>query len=136
VIVRTAARDRNFTIVPNGLIADDRLSWETRGLLVYLLSKPDHWQVNTKHLTGAGPGGVDRIRRMINEAIDVGYMVRRRLRNERGVYSGDEVVVYDAPVSASDSVEASTGKARPGDTSAGIGGRVVRTEASTEGSKY
>ena len=42
MIIRAARPHQNYTIVHNELIEDQSLTWKARGILVYLLSKPDH----------------------------------------------------------------------------------------------
>jgi hypothetical protein len=37
--------NRHFTTVPNEPVNDEGLSFEALGLLTYLLSRPDDWQV-------------------------------------------------------------------------------------------
>jgi hypothetical protein len=39
-----------FTIVPNAILLDDRLSIEAKGVLGYLLSRPRSWQVRLGHV--------------------------------------------------------------------------------------
>ncbi|MFW2440514.1 MAG: hypothetical protein ACN4GR_14220 [Arenicellales bacterium] len=46
-IIRATRRDRYVTIEQH-VIEDARLSWAARGLLAYLLSKPDDWKVLVK----------------------------------------------------------------------------------------
>ncbi len=38
-------RSSEFAIISNRLANDKALSFEARGVLVYLLSKPDNWEV-------------------------------------------------------------------------------------------
>lgn len=45
-IIRSAPR---YTVVPNSVIEDRRLSWGARGLLIYHLSKPDNWDGGVPH---------------------------------------------------------------------------------------
>ena len=35
---------KNFTVIPNAIHEDDRLSLEARGLLEFLLSRPPNWE--------------------------------------------------------------------------------------------
>ena len=44
MIIRAARPHQNYTVVHNELIEDSQLTWKARGILVYLLSKPDHWR--------------------------------------------------------------------------------------------
>jgi hypothetical protein len=51
MIVRVQKEKRlRFTIISNMPIEDGRLSSESLGLLTYLLSKPDNWEVSIRHL--------------------------------------------------------------------------------------
>ena len=63
-------KERNFTVLDNRLLTDKALSWEARGLLCYLLSKPDDWQVRLYDLIRRGPAGEHKIRRTL-EALQV-----------------------------------------------------------------
>ena len=42
--------DSQFTVVPNRIFEDDRLSIEAKGVLGYLLSRPHDWSVRHDHL--------------------------------------------------------------------------------------
>ena len=78
-IFRTHKRkDDPFVRVDKDLVNDERLGWDTRGLLIYLLGKPDDWTVRMSDLLKSGPAKLTAMRRMINEAIEYGYMERTR----------------------------------------------------------
>ena len=51
------------------------LSFAARGMLAYILSKPDDWQITLTNLTNANPGGRDATRTVWNELIAYGYIV-------------------------------------------------------------
>ena len=53
---------------------DNTLSFEARGVVAYLLSKPDDWTINEAELRKAGGIGRDKMRRILQELIDAGYM--------------------------------------------------------------
>lgn len=63
---------------------DDRLSWEARGLLAYLLSKADNWKVRLGDLRREGGAGRDQVRRILKELETARYMMRERVRIGRG----------------------------------------------------
>jgi hypothetical protein len=46
----SAASIAQFTIIPNAIFRDDRLSIEAKGVLGYLLSHPQHWQFRLDHI--------------------------------------------------------------------------------------
>ena len=48
-IVRREHR-AHFTIVPNAMFLDERLSIEAKGVLGFLLSRPHKWQVRLDHV--------------------------------------------------------------------------------------
>jgi len=35
----------NYTVVDNAFINDRELSWKSKGILLYLFSRPENWQV-------------------------------------------------------------------------------------------
>jgi hypothetical protein len=91
------ARDREhpFTSVPNALAQDNSLSFEARGLLLYLLSKPDDWTVQMHDLELAAPKtGEEKVRRIVKELLDAGYMERVTSHDENGRFH-TETRVYE-----------------------------------------
>ena len=86
----------NFLVVANALFSDERLSWEARGLMGYLLTKPDNWRVRVYDLVAHGPAGVHKIRRMLRELEDTDYLRRRLIRRRDGTFDW-ETVVYEVP---------------------------------------
>jgi len=67
---------RNFTIIPKVLIQDRRLSIEARGALVYMISRSRNWTFRHDHLQKELAVGRDRLRRVLEELITVGYVQR------------------------------------------------------------
>lgn len=96
-IVRSPRPKTNFTTFHNDVICDPNLSWEASGMLLYLLSKPDNWTVSHNHLVNYRDAGHSKVRRILKEIEDAGYLVRERVRNERGVFVAGRSVLYDNP---------------------------------------
>jgi len=86
-------KERNYTVLDNGFLTDERLSWEARGLLGYLLSKPDDWQVRLYDLVRRGPAGEHKIRRMLRELGEAGYLRRHRFRGPDGRFEWLTMVI-------------------------------------------
>ena len=82
-IIRVRKDARYFT-ASNEPFNDKRLSWEARGLMGYLLSKPDGWEVNMLDLENNGPAGEHKLRRMLAELRAAGYMNRVRVTLDHG----------------------------------------------------
>lgn len=91
MIIRSI-RTQNYSVIPNLLIDDKNLDWKELGLLVYLLSKPDEWEVSVKHLQKQRKAGRDAILNMLKALRNAGYVVMKN-RHEGGV----DYVVYDTP---------------------------------------
>ena len=74
------------------LITDDRLGFDTRGFAVWLISKPDGWEIRAgalpyllKDCTATrGHVGRDKARRFLRELERSGYLVRTRTRGNNG----------------------------------------------------
>ena len=96
MIVRVVKRS-HFTIISNVPLNDGRLSWEARGLLAWLISKPNTWIVNPKAIARRGRTGRDRVKRMLAELTANGYLVRTRHRSGDGQFRW-ESIVYEEPI--------------------------------------
>ena len=97
MIRRTPRPETNWTVIRNEVINDDRLSFKATGVLVYILSKPDHWQTSTAHLATVKKEGLDAIRTAMTELERAGYVKRRRYQDTLGRWKYD-IDVYDNPV--------------------------------------
>lgn len=96
MIIRRGERPRRWTTIPNDVLEDERLTWEARGLLAFLLSKPDTWNVNREHLATQAPNGVRSVRTILSALEAAGYLVRRRTKGDGGRIVW-ECLVYDQP---------------------------------------
>jgi len=87
-------------VVANSVFNDELLSWEARGLMGYLLSKPDDWQVRLHDLLKRGPAGEHKIRRVLRELSEAGYLRRERIQRVDGTF-GWVTTIYESPALAS-----------------------------------
>jgi hypothetical protein len=76
-------------------VEDDRLSWAARGLLCYLLSRPDDWKVLVHDLRKRGNLGRDGIYRLLRELRTVGYARFLRLRDRNGRNRGGIYIIRE-----------------------------------------
>lgn len=94
-IIRAARPQSNFYILDKHISEDVCLSWAARGLLIFLLGKPDHWRISVEHLRKASPdkrgNGREAIYGYINELIDTGYISRKKLTTGEMDYYVSEV---------------------------------------------
>jgi hypothetical protein len=77
MIIRTSRKNR-FTHIPNDLIEDPSLDWKDLGLLVFLLSKPDNWEISVEHLKKQRKLGRDGIYKCLDTLIFAGYAIREK----------------------------------------------------------
>lgn len=95
----TRRRKDAFAVIPNIVCNDERLSFEERGLLVYLLAKPDNWQVMAADIQRQGGIGRDKAYKLLNGLIAAGYVVRERVQDEAtGRIAEYRYDVYDIAV--------------------------------------
>ena len=99
-IIRTK-REHNYTVVSNKVYDKNQLSWQAMGLLGYLLTKPDNWQVMVAELVNVTkdtkkPTGNNGVYSIINELKEKGFISVRK--NSDG---STDYTVYDEPIQQS-----------------------------------
>lgn len=97
MIIRIQKRADPFARVPKVMLNDKRLSWKAKGILSYLLSKPNNWTVQSHDIFNHGTDGRDAIQAAFKELRDCGYAVLGRERNDDGTLSGTFWTVSDSP---------------------------------------
>lgn len=80
----------NFTIISNDHLRDKRLSWAARGLLAWLCSHAEGYEITEATIVDAGPMKRDGIRTLLREMEELGYLRRDR----RSVIAGGSTVDY------------------------------------------
>jgi hypothetical protein len=92
----------NFTIVPNAIFNDRRLSIEAIGLLGYLLSRPPNWQARHGHLRKTLGIGRQRFERAMWELMSASYVDRdmEQPRDGDNQFSSYNYIVRDVPMAA------------------------------------
>jgi hypothetical protein len=98
--IRVAKRER-FTTVTRATVNDKRLSFRARGVLFWLLDKPNDWSVDAEAIARHGKEGREAVRTALRELEKAGYLVRLKTRDENGQFRTD-CWVYERPMSESD----------------------------------
>ena len=86
----------SFTRVDNHYLEDDRLSFRAKGVLTYLLSKPDDWKVREKHLVIQSTEGKQALAGATKELRERGFLHTYRVRDAKGQFS-TLTDVYETP---------------------------------------
>lgn len=87
----------NFVMVHKNFIHDSNLSWKAKGILLYLLSRPDDWQVYETEIVKHSSDGLSGLKSGIKELEQVGYIQRNRKRDDKGRLKEYEYLVYEQP---------------------------------------
>lgn len=97
-------KDANYFTASNEPFNDKGLSWEARGVLGYLLSKTDGWEVRDNDLINQGPAGGAKIGRILDELKASGYLRRFRERRPDGTFEWT-TEIYESPKLNPDSTD-------------------------------
>ena len=92
-------RTRDYTVMSNHHLRNEKLSLKAKGLLSMMLSLPDDWNYTTRGLAKICKEGVDAIGAALRELEKAGYIVRHQLRDRQGRISDTEYVIYEQPQS-------------------------------------
>ncbi|MFE7563859.1 hypothetical protein [Kitasatospora sp. NPDC057500] len=120
--IHRSAHARNFTVLPNFVLQYRKLSYTARGLLADLLSRPDGWREDGRHMADTSPQGRGAVRKALKELTDAGYYRVEKVRLPDGTLRS-EAHVYDTPQFARPGV---TLPASGGPPTGGAGGPVVK----------
>jgi predicted transcriptional regulator len=76
-IIRKVKRG-TYTLIANISLEDRSLDWDCKGMLCYLLSRPDGWQVDIDEIAKNFPlgGDRDRIQHILNSLESAAYITR------------------------------------------------------------
>ena len=88
-------RKGGFTVLPNGILRDKRLSLKTKGLFAVLASLPPNWDYNISGLAVTCNVGRDAIRTALNELETAGYLERSQEHGVQGKFSGCIYVIHE-----------------------------------------
>ncbi len=97
MIFRIQKRPPGYVQIQNSIFEDSNLDMPTLGLLSYLLSKPDQWEVRREQLAkrfGVHPNTITTRLRALREA---GYAQISHSRNESGQISGSSYDIFEEP---------------------------------------
>ena len=91
-------QQKDYTIMANHHLRNKSLSLKAKGLQSLMLSLPEDWDYTLKGLAAICGDGVDSISSALKELEKAGYVVRSRIRNERGQLTGTEYIIYQIPM--------------------------------------
>lgn len=136
-VIRNPHREK-YTVVGRPLVNDKCLSFRARGVLIWLLDKPDGWRFDSAQLATEGTEGREAIRTALNELRALRYVHRRKRQDEKGHWL-TETLIFEVPTDPP--TDQSMQVLRPstdaqesvvGQPDVGAPGAIERTEPNTE----
>ena len=91
-------RNKNFTVMNNHHFKNKNWSLKAKGLLSLMLSLPEDWNYNMQGLASLSRDGIDSVRSAIKELEYYGYVGRNMIRNEYGLFTDKEYIIWEIPI--------------------------------------
>ena len=97
-IIRTVKNAENpFVMIDRRIFENDGLSLKAKGLLGYLLSRPDNWTICMADLVKRTKDGKASVRSAMEELENCGYVTKVQLR-DGNLFNGYEYTVHELPL--------------------------------------
>jgi DNA-binding transcriptional MocR family regulator len=96
MIIRKAEHKRDYTCISNEILQRKDMSMRAKGLLVYLLSLPEDWEIHKTELWKHFTDGRDAVFRAFEELEKNGYIQGKRYRDQEGKFRV-QYTVYEEP---------------------------------------
>lgn len=95
-----SGRKKGYVVLFREAAQDARLTLEARGLFALMVSLPDNWEYTVSGLASKAGCGRDKIRRLLKELQEVGYLIREQSHDAGGKFAANVYVLQDeAPLS-------------------------------------
>jgi len=92
------SRNNPFVIMDKRPLEDARLSFKAKGILAYLLSRPDDWVVRIADLCNHSPDGPTAVRAAMKELAAQGYAILQTIKDkDSGKIEGKEWIIFENP---------------------------------------
>ena len=89
-------KNKNYTTISNQLFKNKTISLKAKGLMAYLLSLPNDWNLSINGIVACSKEGRGAIRNTFTELISAGYIERNQVR-EKGKFVGYDYFVFEQP---------------------------------------
>jgi len=94
-----------YARIPNRILNDSKLSWKSKGLLAYCMSKPENWEIRVADIINKSTDGESSVRSALKELMELGYCQGTQLKNPDGSIGGYQYDFADYPYFKSPHVE-------------------------------
>jgi DNA-binding MarR family transcriptional regulator len=90
--------DKHYATILNETIRNNKLSWSARGLLVYILSLPETWEINIEDLIQRGDLKRYGLNKVIDELVEYGYIRKVVKRDINGRVCKVTYIIGELPL--------------------------------------
>lgn len=95
-----SGRKKGYVVLFRDVAQDARLTLEARGLFALMVSLPENWEYTVSGLASKAGCGKDKIRRLLKELQEVGYLIREQSHDAGGKFAANVYILQDeAPLS-------------------------------------
>ena len=77
----TIKKRERFTTISNSILLDRTISFKAKGILIYMLSRPENWIFNAKEISKNSKDGMDSVYSGLKELVSSGYISRKKNSN-------------------------------------------------------
>lgn len=98
----TIRRKHGFTVIPNALLLDGRLTLKARAIACILLSRPPGWEYKVSGLCTLASCGRDAMRAALRELERAGYLQREQPHDADGHFASSRFVMCDESAQTAD----------------------------------
>lgn len=91
---------KNYSVLPNAMLQDSALTWRARGLLAFILSLPDDWDIQKTTLHKHAKEGRDATMVAFEELVANRYVVVEKVRN--GNLLSVDYIIDSEPIPVTD----------------------------------
>jgi len=97
----TVSKDKNnpYLVMDKRGLQDTRLSWKAKGILAYLLSLPNDWQIYLIELVKHCTDWRDSTMNGIKELESFWYITKKRVKDDKWQFSSVDYTIYEKPPS-------------------------------------
>lgn len=97
VFIRTK-KERNYTVMDNTFLRDERLSAKAKGIFAYILYLPEGWCIYQSELVKHFSDGKDALRAAIKELETLGYISKEHIKDSKtGRFTHWQYTVNETP---------------------------------------
>jgi len=97
-VIHISKRENPYVQIDKRVLEDPRLTWRSKGILAYLLSKPSGWKVNVKDIWNNGAEGRNAVQDCLVELQKIGYAKLITIPGEQGKLMGSQWQVTEEPI--------------------------------------